>query len=64
MTSVLHILYNADASVMGKINHGYRKLTAAKDKLVCAARDITHGGLRLDETKGWKAMKERINAIA
>ncbi|KAL8713445.1 MAG: hypothetical protein Q9225_006771 [Loekoesia sp. 1 TL-2023] len=61
MTSVLYILYNADASVMGKINYGYRKLIAAKGKPACAACDITHGGLRLDETKGWKAIKEQIN---
>ena len=61
MASTLYILYNADASVMGKLNYGYRKLTAAKDKPACAACDITHGGLRLDETKEWKAIKERIS---
>ena len=60
MTPTLYILYNADASVMGKLNYGYRKLTASKDKPACAACDITHGGLHLDETAEWKKAKEEI----
>ncbi|KAI4125090.1 MAG: hypothetical protein LQ338_004460 [Usnochroma carphineum] len=60
MALTLYILYNADASIMGKLNYGYRKLTAAKDQPACAACDITHGGLRLDETKEWKAIKQTI----
>lgn len=62
MAPTLYILYNADASIMGKLNYGYRKLTAAKDAPACAACDITHGGLRLDETKEWKAIKEKITS--
>jgi len=27
----LYIIYNADASILGKLNYGYRKLTAPKD---------------------------------
>lgn len=54
----LFILYNADASVMGKLSYGYKKLTNKdKDKPTCAACDITHGGLSLDETSQWKAAK-------
>ncbi|CAL8583563.1 hypothetical protein XPA_009184 [Xanthoria parietina] len=55
---MLFILYNADASVMGKLSYGYKKLTNRdKDKPTCAACDITHGGLSLDETSHWKAAK-------
>lgn len=56
----LYIIYNADASLMGKLNYGYRKLTAGKDKPACAACDITHGGLHLDETAEWKKAKEEM----
>jgi hypothetical protein len=56
----LYILYNADASVLGKLNYSYRKLTAPKDKPACSACDITHGGLRLDETEKWKEVKGQI----
>ena len=60
MPTTLYILYNANASVMGKLNYGYRKLTAPKDQPACAACDITHGGLHLDETAEWKKVKEEI----
>ena len=57
----LYILYNADASVMGKLAYGYRKLTTKdKNKPACAACDITHGGLHLDETSQWKAAKAGV----
>jgi len=56
----LYIIYNADASLLGKINYGYRKLTAPKDQPACAACDITHGGLHLDETAEWKKAKEEM----
>ena len=57
----LYILYNADASVMGKLAYGYRKLTTKdEDKPACAACDITHGGLHLDETSQWKAAKAEV----
>ncbi|KAL2049399.1 hypothetical protein ABVK25_010303 [Lepraria finkii] len=60
MPSTLYILYNADASLMGKLNYGYRKCTAPKDKPACSACDITHGGLHLDETAAWKEAKAEI----
>ena len=57
----LYILYNADASVMGKLSYGYKKLTNKdQDKPTCAACDITHGGLSLDETPQWKAAKKDL----
>ncbi|KAL8848484.1 MAG: hypothetical protein Q9221_006486 [Calogaya cf. arnoldii] len=60
-TTTLYILYNADASVMGKLTYGYKKLTNKdKDKPTCAACDITHGGLSLDETSQWKAAKKEL----
>ena len=59
-SSILYILYNADASVLGKLNYSYRKLTASKDKPACSACDITHGGLHLDETPAWKEAKAEI----
>ena len=60
MPSTLYILYNANGSILGKLHYGYRKLTAPKDKPVCAACDITHGGLHLDETTEWKETKTEI----
>jgi hypothetical protein len=56
----LYVLYNADASVLGKLRYGYRKITCPKDaEAECAACDITHGGLSLKETDAWvKAKKE------
>ncbi|KAL8822163.1 MAG: hypothetical protein Q9170_008401, partial [Blastenia crenularia] len=54
----LYIIYNASASIMGKLSYGYRKLTNTdKCNPTCAACDITHGGLHLDETAQWKAAK-------
>lgn len=38
----------------------YRKLTCSKDKPACAACDITHGGLHLDETAAWKSVKAEL----
>ena len=58
---ILYILYNADGSIMGKLSYGYRKITNKdKENPTCAACDITHGGLRLDETPQWKAAKAEI----
>lgn len=46
---------------MGKLSYGYRKLTTKKDCTpACAACDITHGGLHLDETAQWKEAKAEI----
>ncbi len=62
MTSILYILYNADASLMGKLSYSYKKLTcSSKDNPICAACDITHGGLHLDETSSWKQVKQQIS---
>ena len=60
MTTTLYILYNANGSIMGKLSYGYRKLTCSSDNPACAACDITHGGLHLDETVEWKKMKAEI----
>lgn len=57
----IYILYNADASIMGKLSYGYKKLTNKdQDKPTCAACDITHGGLSLDETSQWKTAKAEL----
>ncbi|KAI9696217.1 MAG: hypothetical protein M1836_005770 [Candelina mexicana] len=62
MSAIIYILYNADASAMGKIQYAYRKLTAPPDESPCAACDLTHNGLRLTETKEWSNAKSRIGA--
>ncbi len=61
----LYILYNADASVMGKLKYGYKKLRAAPDcEPACAACDITHGGLSLNESAEWVNAKKEIEAAS
>lgn len=60
MTRTLYVLYNANGTAFGKLSYGYKKLTSASDKPICAACEITHGGLRLDENEGWKAAKAQI----
>ncbi|KAL6721673.1 hypothetical protein ACLMJK_000777 [Lecanora helva] len=60
MSPTLYILYNADASLLGKLNYSYRKITCKKDNPACAACDITHGGLHLEETREWKEVKARL----
>ncbi|KAF2865064.1 hypothetical protein BDV95DRAFT_613022 [Massariosphaeria phaeospora] len=64
MTSrTLYILYNADASIMGKLKYGYRKIChSSEDNPACAACDITHGGLSLQETPAWVEAKAVIEA--
>ena len=60
---ILYVLYNADASVLGKLRYGYRKFTSSKDaESECAACDITHGGLSLKETDAWVKAKKEIEA--
>jgi len=57
----LYILYNANATLLGKLDYTRRKLTASNcDDPACAACDITHGGLRLNESEAWKRAKSRI----
>ncbi|KAF1832029.1 hypothetical protein BDW02DRAFT_632354 [Decorospora gaudefroyi] len=59
----LYVLYNADASVMGKLKYGYRKIChSSEENPACAACDITHGGLSLKETPAWVEAKKEIEA--
>lgn len=60
MPPTLYILYNASSTLLGKLNYTYRKLTAPKCAPACAACDITHGGLHLDETAAWKEAKAEM----
>ena len=64
MTSLssIYIIYNADASLNGKLKYAYRKLTAPSDKSPCAACDLTHAGLHLTETAQWTETKKQIGA--
>jgi hypothetical protein len=60
-TKYMYILYNADATILGKLKYGYRKITCPKDAdPVCAACEITHGGLSLSESPEWLNAKEEI----
>lgn len=63
-TRTLHIVYNADSTIMGKLRYGYSKWQSkpSDSEPTCAACDITHGGLSLSETKAWKQAKEEITA--
>lgn len=62
-SKTLYILYDADASVMGKITYAYRNIKGNPDCTpACAACDITHGGLSLKETEAWVEAKKRIEA--
>ncbi|KAF2035471.1 hypothetical protein EK21DRAFT_106997 [Setomelanomma holmii] len=55
----LYILYNADASIMGKLKYGYRKIRkSSEDNPACAACDITHDGLSLQESPNWVEAKK------
>lgn len=59
----LLIIYNADASIRGKLAYAYRKLSSSSDQdPACAACDITHGGLSLKEVPGWTTAKREIEA--
>ncbi|KAK5270967.1 hypothetical protein LTR96_004245 [Exophiala xenobiotica] len=60
--STIYILYNANASLLGKLNYVCRKITAPSDSSPCAACDLTHGGLHLDESAAWTKTKSRIHA--
>ncbi|KAL6245528.1 hypothetical protein RBB50_007527 [Rhinocladiella similis] len=60
--STIYILYNANASLLGKLNYVCRKITAPTDSSPCAACDLTHGGLHLDESATWRKTKARIGA--
>jgi hypothetical protein len=62
-SKTLYIVYNADATIMGKIRYGYRKITCPEDaEPTCAACEITHGGLSLKETPEWVTAKTQIEA--
>lgn len=59
----LIIIYNADSTIRGKLAYAYRKVTSSsKENPACAACDITHGGLSLDEVSGWKDAKKKIES--
>lgn len=60
--ATIYVLYNANASLFGKVKYVYEKLTCAKDDSPCAACDLTHGGLKLHESDEWKATKKQIPA--
>lgn len=40
-----------------QLYYGYRKLTSPKNRPACSACDITHGGLRFEESAAWKEVK-------
>ena len=60
--STIYILYNAKASLLGKLSYSYRKFSASADDSPCSACDLTHGGLKLHESDEWKTTKEKIPA--
>jgi hypothetical protein len=61
-TTKIFVLYNAKASLLGKLSYGYKKLCAPAGNSPCAACDLTHGGLKLQESEEWKATKQKIPA--
>jgi hypothetical protein len=62
-SKTLYIIYNATGTIMGKLSYGYKKINCPKDAdPICAACEITHGGLSLKETPGWVAAKSEIEA--
>ncbi len=63
-TSSIYILYNAKASLLGKLNYVCRKITAGSEDSACAACDLTHGGLKLDESAEWKQTKKQIGGAS
>ena len=60
MARTLYVLYNANGTAFGKLTYGYKKLTSSSNKPVCAACELTHGGLRLDENEAWKLAKTQV----
>ena len=60
--STIFILYNAKASILGKLTYGYRKVCAKPDNPTCSACELTHGGLSLTESAEWKQAKSKIPA--
>ncbi|MCJ1320279.1 hypothetical protein MMC15_005617 [Xylographa vitiligo] len=59
---IVYILYNANASLIGKLDYAVKKLRASPENSPCSACDLTHGGLRLTETKDWTSTKDSIPA--
>ena len=46
---------------MGKLKYGYRKISCPKDAPPeCAACEITHGGLHVNETAEWAEAKKEL----
>ena len=62
-TKQILIIYNADSSLRGTIGYVCRKIGGKKeDGPACAACEITHGGLSLNEVPNWKKAKEEIES--
>lgn len=62
-TLTIYVLYNASASLWGKISFGVRRLSAVADgPSACGALDLTHGGLKSEEKPEWKDIKKRVPA--
>lgn len=62
MSKTLYILYNADASLMGKVKYSYKKICRTDGNPECAACQITHGGLSLNETSEWSIAKKELES--
>ena len=62
MSKTLYILYNADASLMGKVKYSYKKICRTDGNPECAACQITHGGLSLNETSEWSKAKKELES--
>lgn len=59
--SDLIVIYNANGTALGKLTYAWNKIkSSSKDEPACAACDITHGGLSLNEVPGWKVVKDEI----
>ena len=64
--STIYVLYNANGSLLGKLSYACRKVTTSSsaEESACAACDLTHGGLKLDESPQWKQTKQRIGGAS
>ena len=62
MSSIIYIIYNADASIKGKLDYALRKVKAPAGQSACSACDLTHAGYRLTETAEWTTTKKQIGA--
>lgn len=56
----VYIIYNADASAMGKLKYACSKIMSSSSDSPCSACDLTHNGLHLTETSKWSSTKSKI----